>query len=154
MQDEKGDVVCPILSAYKCKLCGATGTKAHTIKYCKMNFMTKGDPIKMGLPSGLAPKSYDLMEHLPNFYLPDLQKDQSKTTARNCKSKQFLKERKPLPPYVNSRLESLPHEDSEEALAICDDFATYWAHEILSKFGEGDSKCDYKHRRTSKENAW
>ncbi|KAG0722580.1 Tetratricopeptide repeat protein 30A [Chionoecetes opilio] len=31
-KDEEGRVLCPVLSEYMCKLCGATGTHAHTLK--------------------------------------------------------------------------------------------------------------------------
>lgn len=32
--DALGKVVCPVLSSYKCPICGATGGDAHTLKYC------------------------------------------------------------------------------------------------------------------------
>ncbi|KAK3869522.1 hypothetical protein Pcinc_025162 [Petrolisthes cinctipes] len=52
-KDEQGQVLCPVLSAYTCRLCGATGTRAHTLKYCPMNQVTHGDPIAAGFPPGL-----------------------------------------------------------------------------------------------------
>lgn len=36
LKDANGVVVCPILRAYKCELCGASGDTAHTKKYCKL----------------------------------------------------------------------------------------------------------------------
>ncbi|XP_068633613.1 nanos homolog 1-like isoform X2 [Battus philenor] len=34
LKDKKGRVKCPILRAFKCPLCGETGDRAHTPKYC------------------------------------------------------------------------------------------------------------------------
>ncbi|XP_053202820.1 uncharacterized protein LOC128387621 [Panonychus citri] len=35
-KDSQGNVICPILFAYKCEACGATGPDAHTRSYCPM----------------------------------------------------------------------------------------------------------------------
>jgi len=37
LKDERGLVVCPILSSHVCGICGATGGYAHTIRYCPLN---------------------------------------------------------------------------------------------------------------------
>lgn len=34
LKDSAGRVVCPVLFAYTCPRCGATGSSAHTINYC------------------------------------------------------------------------------------------------------------------------
>ncbi|KAK8379558.1 hypothetical protein O3P69_019473 [Scylla paramamosain] len=62
-KDEDGHVLCPVLSAYTCKLCGATGTRAHTLKYCPENRLTLGDPVAAGMPPGLMP-AFITLEHL------------------------------------------------------------------------------------------
>ncbi|XP_045107896.1 nanos homolog 1-like [Portunus trituberculatus] len=62
-KDEAGGVVCPVLSAYTCKLCGAAGTQAHTLKYCPLNRLTQGDPVAAGMAPGLMP-SFITLDHL------------------------------------------------------------------------------------------
>ena len=52
LQDNDGRVICPVLRAYVCPLCGSTGDFAHTLKYCPKNCVTKGDPVAAGLPPG------------------------------------------------------------------------------------------------------
>lgn len=37
LKDVKGNTVCPILRAYTCPLCKASGDESHTIKYCPKN---------------------------------------------------------------------------------------------------------------------
>lgn len=34
LKDRDGKIVCPVLRAYTCPICGASGDVAHTIKYC------------------------------------------------------------------------------------------------------------------------
>lgn len=52
LKDSTGGVVCPVLSAFTCKMCAATGRNAHTHKYCPVNPITKGDPVAAGMPPG------------------------------------------------------------------------------------------------------
>ena len=37
LKDVEGNIKCPVLSAYVCPICGATGKDSHTIKYCPYN---------------------------------------------------------------------------------------------------------------------
>ncbi|XP_013164262.1 PREDICTED: uncharacterized protein LOC106115451 isoform X1 [Papilio xuthus] len=37
VKDRKGRVVCPILRAFRCPICGASGSRAHTPKHCPVN---------------------------------------------------------------------------------------------------------------------
>ena len=37
LKDTDGKITCPILKAYTCPICGATGENSHTIKYCPSN---------------------------------------------------------------------------------------------------------------------
>ncbi|XP_075244196.1 uncharacterized protein LOC142338365 [Convolutriloba macropyga] len=37
LKDDDGRVLCPILRAYTCPICGDSGDTAHTIKYCPQN---------------------------------------------------------------------------------------------------------------------
>lgn len=37
LKDERGRTVCKVLQKYICPLCGATGSNAHTVKYCPKN---------------------------------------------------------------------------------------------------------------------
>ncbi|RDD42367.1 Nanos-like protein 1 [Trichoplax sp. H2] len=37
LKDADGKITCPILKAYTCPICGATGENSHTIKYCPSN---------------------------------------------------------------------------------------------------------------------
>lgn len=37
LKNEQGIILCPILRRYVCNICGATGDKAHTRKYCPYN---------------------------------------------------------------------------------------------------------------------
>lgn len=34
VKDAMGKVICPTLRNYKCPICGASGDKSHTVKYC------------------------------------------------------------------------------------------------------------------------
>jgi len=37
LKDQEGNVSCPVLRDYKCPICGVSGDKAHTLKYCPKN---------------------------------------------------------------------------------------------------------------------
>ncbi|XP_069686133.1 uncharacterized protein [Periplaneta americana] len=49
LKDSEGRVVCPILRAYICPICGANGDVAHTIKYCPKNDNTEYIPTMTSL---------------------------------------------------------------------------------------------------------
>ena len=65
-----GKVICPILFAYKCPICHATGDYAHTLKYCPM--MPKGISTSPSPPSSTSrapnlarlPKTATFPKHL------------------------------------------------------------------------------------------
>ncbi|KAA0188022.1 hypothetical protein HAZT_HAZT004576 [Hyalella azteca] len=60
-KDVTGRVVCPVLSQHVCELCGASGSDAHTRKYCPLNPLTLGEPEKRGFPPGMLP--LDVQNH-------------------------------------------------------------------------------------------
>ncbi|XP_037302955.1 uncharacterized protein LOC119188462 [Manduca sexta] len=43
LKDWRGRVLCPVLRAFRCPRCGATGDRAHTIKYCPENADTASE---------------------------------------------------------------------------------------------------------------
>ena len=63
-QNEKGHCACPVLRTYVCPLCRGTGDAAHTLKYCPLNTVTRGDPIAAGLPPGKVTNWKDIANKL------------------------------------------------------------------------------------------
>ncbi|CAF1326795.1 unnamed protein product [Adineta steineri] len=63
LKDSMGNVTCPILRAYQCPICGATGAQAHTIKYCQA---TGGDDINRHVPT-----PYEKMLRMQTFGFDD-----------------------------------------------------------------------------------
>lgn len=48
LKDRKGNCSCPILRRYKCPTCGASGDKAHTLKYCpNKRIFTEADTLRI-----------------------------------------------------------------------------------------------------------
>ena len=63
LKNEEGHIVCPILRAYTCPICGVSGDNAHTIKYCpqgnnestiKALKQTRNSTARRSTPSGIS----------------------------------------------------------------------------------------------------
>ncbi|XP_064603921.1 nanos homolog 3-like [Liolophura sinensis] len=52
LKDRFGNVICPVLRAYVCPLCNATGDEAHTLKYCPLGDQQASVPLAKALRSG------------------------------------------------------------------------------------------------------
>ena len=67
-------MICPVLFKFVCKMCGATGSRAHTHKYCKNNHFTRGDPVAAGMPPGRPPMNANKPKNVidPNIDLDDI----------------------------------------------------------------------------------
>lgn len=51
LKDDDGRVLCPILRAYTCPICGDSGDTAHTIKYCPQNNGGQSSPSQETTPT-------------------------------------------------------------------------------------------------------
>jgi hypothetical protein len=40
-KDDRGNVVCPVLFAHRCGICGASGRNSHTDRYCPVRQQKK-----------------------------------------------------------------------------------------------------------------
>ena len=67
-QDERGHCTCPVLRTYVCPLCRGTGDSAHTLKYCPLNTVTRGDPIAAGLPPGKVTNWRDVANKMAEMH--------------------------------------------------------------------------------------
>ena len=65
LRDDRGLTTCPILRAYTCPLCNATGDQSHTIKYCSIYTLKTAFP-----PSALATRM-GLSKLIANSALPE-----------------------------------------------------------------------------------
>ena len=83
-----GKVICPILYAYKCPICHATGDYAHTLKYCPMmpkgmntppNTNTRANPVVSALP-----KTATFPQHLSVNTRHNMPKSAHSTSAHSA----------------------------------------------------------------------